>query len=353
MSDEMQNDSYLAHVRYCEQTGEPQLSREQWYRQDAMNNRFIANHVAEHRSCGTCEHADYGMCAKSRMPCAQCWQYDTLPKWEAKSPVPTPNLPASIEPWQVPLWDWVNRYKDGNMVQRENAVVAILKVIRDAIAVESSSRNELLASRAQATADANERLLEFIGEPEFCDCCGLAKYAHERYMGEPLHVRYTPEGPSPERCGEWTSPVELIRQRNESSRLHGEVSDMCDGLEKRHAHVSEYGPDPESPAGKRLAFIEADRDILWDTVGYVFRRITEDADMAYHCCSSTETFARVARAVAHHADMPFEDVRLKMNNLQVALFDNPREVELQKRLDEAEQRIAVLEQLANPEGYLR
>ena len=306
MSDDLQNDSYLAHVRYCEQTGEPQLSREQWYRQNAMNNRFIANHLAEHRSCGTCEHADYGMCAKSRMPCAKCWQYDTLPRWEAKRPVPTPNLPASIEPWQVPLWDWVNRYRDGNMVQRENAVVAILKVIRDAIADASADRNELLASRAQSTEDANEAA---------------------RQLAE---LRPAAEA--------W----QAMQERIAKGMTLASLGECLVAAEQRAARLQHD-----------LGTATADRDILWDTVGYVFRRITEDADMAYHCCSSTEMFARVARAVAHHADMPFEDVRLKMNNLQVALFDNPREVELQKRLDEAEQRIAVLEQLANPEAYLR
>jgi hypothetical protein len=107
------------------------------------------------------------MCAKSRLPCAQCWQYDTLPKWEERRTTPAPNLPASVEPWQVPLWDWVNRYKDGNMVQQEHAVVAILKVIRDAIAagppgrlvsapVDVEEYNYIAAQAAEAAQDAND-----------------------------------------------------------------------------------------------------------------------------------------------------------------------------------------------------
>lgn len=305
MSDDLQNDSYLAHVRHCEQTGEPQLNREQWYRQNAMNNRFIANHLAAHRSCGTCEHADFGMCAKSRMPCARCWQYDTLPKWEAKRPS-APNLPASIEPWQVPLWDEVNRYCDGNMVQRENAVVAILKVIRNAISDASADRNELLAGRAQATADANEAVRQ------------LAELRPAAEAWQAMQERIA-KGMTLASLGEC-----LVAAEQRANRLQHDLDSAT-----------------------------ADRDILWDTVGYIFRRITEDADMAYHCCSSTETFARVARAVAHHAKMTEDEIKAKMREGMAGILDNPREVELQKRLDEAEQRIAVLEQLANPEAYLR
>lgn len=87
------------------------------------------------------------------------------------------------EPWQVPLWDAVNEYRSGNIIQREKAVVKVNEIVRQAIAAaltKEARRLDWMLSEGGDRRDFAQLRIEIDRCIEEDGACGFGQLEGER-----------------------------------------------------------------------------------------------------------------------------------------------------------------------------
>lgn len=181
-----------------------------------------------------------------------------------------------------------------------------------------------------------------------------------------------PETPDEDPTFDWSTPEE--READMAALARGE----CQGCilrdariktlvqnystEKRRTEDAEKARDAWAKQCNAVSEAQADglnseaelrkeRDILWSAVAHVGMRIMEDPDMGYLVGSLTDTFQRVAEAIAVHEGKDVEFVKLQMLKAKKQTEENytPRVVALQERIAELEENRRLSDEGNDPE----